>query len=221
MARLLTLKTAWLMDTVGNKDARIEIAAIKVAAPQRGAEGHRPRDPGARRRRASPTTSRSPRMYAHLRTLRLADGPDEVHKLHDRAPRAAGGGGKLVARAGAARPQSLRHDRRRARRRTASRATRAARTRSSQMLRATRRARRATASPSPRSAATASPTASSGSGRRASPEACAARAWSAATASRSGCPTASTGCSRSGARSSPGRSSCRSTPASRTPRRST
>ena len=69
------------MDTVGNKHARTEIAAIKVAAPQRRAEGHRPRDPGPRRRRRVATTSRSRAMYAHMRTLRLADGPDEVHKL--------------------------------------------------------------------------------------------------------------------------------------------
>ena len=48
---------------------------------EHGAEGHRPRDPGARRRRRLATTSRSPRMYAHMRTLRLADGPDEVHKM--------------------------------------------------------------------------------------------------------------------------------------------
>ena len=80
MARLLTLKAAWLMDTVGNRHARIEIAAIKVAAPERRAEGRRSRDPGAWRRRR---LRRLPLAwaYAHLRTLRLADGPDEVHKL--------------------------------------------------------------------------------------------------------------------------------------------
>ena len=49
--RLLVLKTAWLMDTVGNRGARIEISAIKVAAPERRDLGDRPRDPGARRRR--------------------------------------------------------------------------------------------------------------------------------------------------------------------------
>src|SRR5205807_8471551 len=79
MVRLLTMKTAWLMDTVGNKHARTEIAAIKVAAPNvalkvidraiqvhggGGVSGDFPLAP----------------MYAHMRTLRLADGPDEVHK---------------------------------------------------------------------------------------------------------------------------------------------
>jgi acyl-CoA dehydrogenase len=80
MARLLTLKAAWLMDTVGNREARIEIAAIKVAAPNV----------------ALKVVDRAIQVYggagvcddfglasayAHLRTLRLADGPDEIHKL--------------------------------------------------------------------------------------------------------------------------------------------
>jgi acyl-CoA dehydrogenase len=80
MARLLTLKTAWLMDTVGNKLARTEIAAIKVAAPQvalkvidRAIQVHG----GAGVSDDFPLAS----MYAHIRALRLADGPDEVHKV--------------------------------------------------------------------------------------------------------------------------------------------
>ena len=79
MIRLLTLKTAWLMDTVGNKHARTEIAAIKVAAPNvalkvidRAIQVHG----GGGVCDDFPLAS----MYAHLRTLRLADGPDEVHK---------------------------------------------------------------------------------------------------------------------------------------------
>lgn len=80
MARLLTLKAAWLMDTVGNRHARTEIAAIKVAAPNvalkvldRAIQVHG----GAGVSDDFPLAS----TYAHLRTLRLADGPDEVHKL--------------------------------------------------------------------------------------------------------------------------------------------
>jgi acyl-CoA dehydrogenase len=79
MARLLTLRAAWLMDTVGNKHARSEIAAIKVAAPNvalkvidRAIQVHG----GGGVSDDFPLAT----MYAHLRTLRLADGPDEVHK---------------------------------------------------------------------------------------------------------------------------------------------
>lgn len=79
MNRLLTLKAAWLMDTVGNKQARTEIAAIKVAAPNmalkivdRAIQVHG----GGGVSDDFPLAS----MYAHLRALRLADGPDEVHK---------------------------------------------------------------------------------------------------------------------------------------------
>ena len=80
MARLLTLKAAWMMDTVGNRQARTEISAIKVAAPNvalrvldRAIQVHG----GAG---VSDDFSLAA-AYAHLRTLRLADGPDEVHKL--------------------------------------------------------------------------------------------------------------------------------------------
>jgi acyl-CoA dehydrogenase len=80
MARLLTLKAAWLMDTVGNRHARIEISAIKVAAPNvalkvvdRAIQLHGGGGVSDDFGLAS--------AYAHLRTLRLADGPDEVHKL--------------------------------------------------------------------------------------------------------------------------------------------
>jgi acyl-CoA dehydrogenase len=80
MARLLTLKAAWMMDTVGNRQARTEIAAIKVAAPNvalkvvdRAIQVH-----GGGGVSEDFTLAWA---YAHLRTLRLADGPDEVHKL--------------------------------------------------------------------------------------------------------------------------------------------
>jgi acyl-CoA dehydrogenase len=78
--RLLVLKTAWLMDTVGSKGARIEISAIKVAAPNvalrvvdRAIQAHG----GLGVSDDVPLAS----LYAHLRTLRLADGPDEVHRM--------------------------------------------------------------------------------------------------------------------------------------------
>ena len=77
-ARLLTLKAAWQIDQVGAKGARMEIAAIKVAAPRAalavldraiqvfGGMGVSDDVPLAQ-------------MYAGARALRLADGPDEVH----------------------------------------------------------------------------------------------------------------------------------------------
>jgi acyl-CoA dehydrogenase len=79
MARLLTLKAAWLMDTVGNEHARTEIAAIKVAAPN---VALRVIDRAIQVHGGGGVSDDFPlaTMYAHLRTLRLADGPDEVHK---------------------------------------------------------------------------------------------------------------------------------------------
>ncbi|MFT7839149.1 acyl-CoA dehydrogenase family protein [Saccharothrix sp. BKS2] len=79
-ARLLVLKTAWLMDTVGNKGAHTEIQAIKIATPlmtewvldkaiqAHGAGGVSQDFPLAE-------------LWAAARTLRLADGPDEVHRM--------------------------------------------------------------------------------------------------------------------------------------------
>jgi acyl-CoA dehydrogenase len=77
--RLLTLKAAWMMDTVGNKAARTEIAAIKVAAPQMALTIV---DRAIQVHGAAGVTDDFPlaSAWAHLRTLRLADGPDEVHK---------------------------------------------------------------------------------------------------------------------------------------------
>jgi acyl-CoA dehydrogenase len=79
MIRLLTMKTAWLMDTVGNRHARVEIAAIKVAAPNVALKII---DRAIQVHGGGGVSDDFPRanMYAHLRTLRLADGPDEVHK---------------------------------------------------------------------------------------------------------------------------------------------
>ncbi len=79
MIRLLTLKTAWLMDTVGNEKARVEIAAIKVAAPQIALKII---DRAIQVHGAGGVTDDFPlaSFYAHQRTLRIADGPDEVHK---------------------------------------------------------------------------------------------------------------------------------------------
>ena len=80
MVRLLTLKTAWLMDTVGNKLARTEIAAIKVAAPNVALKIV---DRAIQVHGGGGVSGDFPLAwsYAHLRTLRLADGPDEVHKM--------------------------------------------------------------------------------------------------------------------------------------------
>ncbi|MFC7219343.1 acyl-CoA dehydrogenase family protein [Streptomyces polyrhachis] len=77
--RLLVLKTAWLMDTVGNRGAHTEIQAIKVAVPRtvvgiidRAIQLHG----AAGVSQDLPLTE----LYAGARTLQLADGPDEVHQ---------------------------------------------------------------------------------------------------------------------------------------------
>ena len=80
MVRLLTMKTAWLMDTVGNRGARIEVSAIKVAAPDvatwvidRAIQVH-----------GGAGVSQDfllAELYAVARILQIADGPDEVHHM--------------------------------------------------------------------------------------------------------------------------------------------
>jgi acyl-CoA dehydrogenase len=79
-ARLLVLKTAWLIDTVGNQGARTEIAAIKVAVPDmtkyvvdRAIQAHG----GMGVSQDTPLAS----LYAQARLLQIADGPDEVHEM--------------------------------------------------------------------------------------------------------------------------------------------
>jgi acyl-CoA dehydrogenase len=78
--RLLVMKTAWLMDTVGNRGARIEVSAIKVAAPEvarwvidRAIQAH-----------GGAGVSQDfllAELYAVARILQIADGPDEVHHM--------------------------------------------------------------------------------------------------------------------------------------------
>ena len=93
--RLLVLKTAWLMDMAGNKGAHTEIQAIKIATPEavewildkaiqvHGAGGLSPDFPLAA-------------QFSGIRTLRFADGPDEVHK--NSLARAGFGEGRLDER---------------------------------------------------------------------------------------------------------------------------
>jgi acyl-CoA dehydrogenase len=78
-ARLLVLKTAWLMDTVGNRGAHTEIQAIKVAVPatvewvlDKAIQAHG----GAGVSQDFPLAS----LWAQARTMRIFDGPDEVHR---------------------------------------------------------------------------------------------------------------------------------------------
>ncbi len=78
-ARLLVLKTAWLMDTVGNKGAHTEIQAIKIATP---AMAEWVIDKSIQAHGAGGVSQDFPlaQLWASARTLRFADGPDEVHK---------------------------------------------------------------------------------------------------------------------------------------------
>lgn len=78
-ARLLTMKAAWMMDVAGNKTAKLEIAMIKVVAPSmacRVIDWAMQVHGGAGMCQDFPLAN----FYAHARTLRFADGPDEVHR---------------------------------------------------------------------------------------------------------------------------------------------
>jgi acyl-CoA dehydrogenase len=78
-ARLLTMKAASMMDTVGNKAARGEIAMIKVVVPRAAL---RVIDRAIQAHGAAGVSQDFPlaAAWAHARTIRLADGPDEVHR---------------------------------------------------------------------------------------------------------------------------------------------
>ncbi|MEU4125314.1 acyl-CoA dehydrogenase family protein [Streptomyces virginiae] len=78
-SRLLVLKTAWLMDTVGNRGAHTEIQAIKIATPRAVV---RILDDAVQLYGAGGVSQDYPlaELWAAARTLRLADGPDEVHQ---------------------------------------------------------------------------------------------------------------------------------------------
>ncbi|MFS0574588.1 acyl-CoA dehydrogenase [Sporosarcina sp. 179-K 3D1 HS] len=76
-ARLLTLKAAYMMDTVGNKEAKTEIAMIKVVAPSMAL---RVIDRAIQAFGGAGVNGSLAAQWASARTLRLADGPDEVHR---------------------------------------------------------------------------------------------------------------------------------------------
>ncbi|HEX5119419.1 MAG TPA: acyl-CoA dehydrogenase family protein [Pseudonocardiaceae bacterium] len=78
--RLLVLKTAWLMDTVGNRGAAVEISAIKVAAPSMACWVI---DHAIQAHGGGGVSQDFPlaELYAQARMLRIADGPDDVHKM--------------------------------------------------------------------------------------------------------------------------------------------
>ena len=79
-ARLYTLYAAWLMDTAGNKAARTEISGIKVAVPNMALEVI---DHAIQTHGAMGVSQDTPLagMFAWIRALRFADGPDEVHRM--------------------------------------------------------------------------------------------------------------------------------------------
>ena len=127
--RLLVLKTAWLMDTVGNRGARIEVSAIKVAAPEvatwvidRAIQAHGGAGVSQDHLLAE--------LYAVARILQIADGPDEVHHMAiarretPALPRAGRGLSVSASpRAGATPARACRSPRRRRARRSGSPAT--------------------------------------------------------------------------------------------------
>ena len=106
MTRLLTLKAAYMMDTVGNKVARAEIAMIKVAGPRVALQVI---DDALQAFGAAGVTTDFgiARTYAGMRTMRIADGPDEVHnrtiarlefaKYSNKKPASAGSAGTKAA----------------------------------------------------------------------------------------------------------------------------
>ncbi|KAA3636930.1 MAG: acyl-CoA dehydrogenase [Armatimonadetes bacterium] len=79
-ARLLVMRAAWLIDTEGNRAARAEVSAIKVVAPNAALWVI---DKAIQVHGGMGVTDDTPlaSMWANMRTLRLADGPDEVHKM--------------------------------------------------------------------------------------------------------------------------------------------